>query len=481
MQNKSYMSEDRYRFLVEMTSDWIWEVDTRGIYTYASPKVKDILGYEPDEIVGKRAFDLMPPDEGERIGEIYANYVARAESFSLLDNINVHKDGRHVILQTSGVPIKDDQGKLVGYRGIDRDITLLKAAEESLKQSEKQYRFTIDALADLMHVINPDYRIVLVNQTFKIWCDEYGINSDALGKTVVEVFDFLSEHVHDEYKRVFETGEIVYSEDVTRFQDRVVYTETRKIPIIVEGKAIQIVTVVRDITQRKLAEQQIQDYQQKLKALTRELEHVKEQERQEIATKLHENLGQMLAVSNMKLQQVMQNIDASTPIHQSVQNALDLNEQSIQYIRSIIYELSNPILTNLGLKVALESELEQVRMMHHIDMDLTFEIGSIQLSNELERFIYHSVREMISNVIKHAHADQVNVIVEIDNPLLRVCVSDNGIGFQTKDDSVRNVSSGFGLFRIREQLDVYNGNMIVKSKPGKETSVLIEIPLDGIH
>ena len=125
-------SEERFRSLAETTSDWIWEVDTNGIYTYVSPKVKDLLGYEPDEVIGKTPFDLMIPNEAKNVSEKFQAIVESRRPFTGLENTNLHKDGRYVVLETSGVPVFDPSGNLLGYRGIDRDITERRKAEEEL-------------------------------------------------------------------------------------------------------------------------------------------------------------------------------------------------------------------------------------------------------------------------------------------------------------------------------------------------------------
>ena len=127
-------SEEQYRSLVEATSDWIWEVDNEGVYIYTNSKVKEILGYEPEEIIGKTPFDFMLPDEQERLSEWFGNILESHKPFEGLENTNIHKDGRHVLLETSGVPIFDTDGNLSGYRGIDRNITRRKLAEEALRK-----------------------------------------------------------------------------------------------------------------------------------------------------------------------------------------------------------------------------------------------------------------------------------------------------------------------------------------------------------
>jgi PAS domain S-box-containing protein len=131
-------SKLNYQNLVESTSDWVWEVDKEGRYTYVSPRIRDLLGYEPEEVTGKTPFDLMPSMEAKRVGEIFATVVARQEPINSLENINLHKNGRSVILETSGLPFFGVGGEFLGYRGIDRDITDRKQYEDKLlKQREK--------------------------------------------------------------------------------------------------------------------------------------------------------------------------------------------------------------------------------------------------------------------------------------------------------------------------------------------------------
>ena len=145
--------EERFRALVETTSDWIWEIDAKGIYTYASPKVKELLGYEPHEVVGKTPFDFMPPVEARRVSNEFATILKSGSPFCSLENLNLHKDGHEVVLETSGVPIFDGRDNLRGYRGIDRNITDRKRVEEALRKSEAQYRLLIDNANEAISVV----------------------------------------------------------------------------------------------------------------------------------------------------------------------------------------------------------------------------------------------------------------------------------------------------------------------------------------
>lgn len=149
-------SAQRFRFLVETTSDWVWETDQSGVYTYASPKVSELLGYEPQEIIGKTPFDLMPPDEAKRISAILREIMSGPKPFERLENTAQRKDGRLVVLETSGVPFFDANGKLLGYRGIDRDITERKRAEAQIARTLRETRVRFEVSQALASVETED-------------------------------------------------------------------------------------------------------------------------------------------------------------------------------------------------------------------------------------------------------------------------------------------------------------------------------------
>jgi PAS domain S-box-containing protein len=124
-------SERRFRDIAKTMPSWIWEVDTNGVYTYASPKVKSVLGYEPQEIVGKTPFDLMPLEEAQKIQAAFQTIATTKQPIHDLENWNLTKDGDRACMMTNGIPLLDDKGNLLGYRGVDQNITGRKKAEKS--------------------------------------------------------------------------------------------------------------------------------------------------------------------------------------------------------------------------------------------------------------------------------------------------------------------------------------------------------------
>ncbi|MDO9533257.1 MAG: PAS domain S-box protein [Deltaproteobacteria bacterium] len=152
-------SEKRFRDIADNTQQWVWEVDPQGRYTYASPVVEKLLGYKPEEILGKHFYDLFPYDEREELKEAAFGVFAAKQPFTEFLNRNLHKNGEIIWLSTSGVPILDEQGNLLGYRGADKDITGQKQAEDALRQNEAKYRLLVQQIPAVVFKGYPDWSV----------------------------------------------------------------------------------------------------------------------------------------------------------------------------------------------------------------------------------------------------------------------------------------------------------------------------------
>jgi len=144
-------SEMRFRQVAEASREWIWEVEAEGRYTYASPAVKEILGYELEEVVGKRYYDFHVADEKEQLLAEDREVLARKATFFRVIEKRVHKDGHIVLVESTGVPVLNAEGEVLGYRGVDEDITERKRAEEERERllAELETRAVTDSLTGL--------------------------------------------------------------------------------------------------------------------------------------------------------------------------------------------------------------------------------------------------------------------------------------------------------------------------------------------
>ncbi len=265
-------TEERFRSLVETTSDWIWELDSNGIYTYASPKIRDLLGYEPEEVIGKRPFDLMPPDEAVRIEGIFHGIVESREPFVGLQNINLHRDGRSLVLETSGVPIFDAGGKFLGYRGIDRDTTERWRAEEALRESEEKLDAMLQSIGDHMSMMDKDLNIIWANEIAR---KVFG--NDIIGKKCYEAYHRRKEPC-EPYPcltlKAFQDGKThQHDTQVTGKDGEIIYFHcTANVALRdEEGKPTGVIEISRDVSERKKAEEDLRKSENKHRTLLENL------------------------------------------------------------------------------------------------------------------------------------------------------------------------------------------------------------------
>ena len=256
-------SSERFRALTESTSDWIWEVDENVVYTYVNPKVKKLLGYEQGEVIGKTPFDLMPPDEAERVGTIFSDIMASQKPFGRLENVNLNKDGRVVVLETSGVPIFDAGGGLVGYRGIDRDITECKQAEAKLKQVAEEWKTTFDSITDMVSIHDKDFKIIRANKSF---AKAFNMKQEEIiGKTCYELIHGTKEPPpFCPHKRTLDTGKPKRKEF---FEPHLgIYIEVSTSPLFDEnGQVMATVHIAKDVTERKQVEENLCQSEEKFR------------------------------------------------------------------------------------------------------------------------------------------------------------------------------------------------------------------------
>jgi PAS domain S-box-containing protein len=262
-------SEHRFHAIVESTADWIWEVDVEGRYTYVSDSVYALLGYTPAELIGRRPFDLMPPDEAERVAAEFRAIVARKAPFRDLDNLNIHKDGRLIHVSSSGMPILAADGSLIGYRGLDHDISERKATEIALQRLAADMSATLQAIPDLMFELDAEGRYLKVKATHEALLA--APIDQVLGRKVTEVLPpeaavtvmealAAASRAGADYGR---TISLPLAQGAGHFEISV----ARK--PVAEGQGERFIVLSRDITARRTAEDQLRQRNEELERFNR--------------------------------------------------------------------------------------------------------------------------------------------------------------------------------------------------------------------
>lgn len=242
-----------------------------------------------------------------------------------------------------------------------------------------------------------------------------------------------------------------------------------------EGAGYQYQIAIEDITARKQAEKKALRYQQQLRSLAARLAASEEQERRKLALELHDRIGQVLAVAQMKVGALGAS-SAEGERAALLEEVSSLLEQADEEVRSLTFELSLPLLRELGLRAGLEWLVEKFRTQHGLQVTLWARGKPMAVGEGVEGMVFRGVRELLTNVVRHAQASAAHVDLQWTPKELTVKVADDGKGFDPSRLGGEEESQRFGLFSIREQLEAAGGHLQIDSAPGRGTRVALEVP-----
>ncbi|MDD1713502.1 MAG: HAMP domain-containing protein, partial [Methanoregulaceae archaeon] len=213
-----------------------------------------------------------------------------------------------------------------------------------------------------------------------------------------------------------------------------------------------------------------------LRSLASQVSLAEERERRRIAIDLHDRVGQALAISNIKLGMLRQ-LESSTEFSGLVDEISNFLEQAIQETRTLMFEISSPILYELGFEAAIKHLTKQIENRHGIAIICEHDQRPQPLEDDLRVLLFQAVNELLVNVVKHARARQVIVHISRADGQIRVSVKDDGVGFDASGNAMQPaLTGGFGLFSIRERLNHIGGGFFIESQYGQGTLVTLVAP-----
>jgi len=236
-----------------------------------------------------------------------------------------------------------------------------------------------------------------------------------------------------------------------------------------------LVSVLQEeIAGRKQVEKQLREYQAKLRQLSSEITFVEERERRQVAMQLHDSIGQLLSFSKKELGVLVMN--APDNIKPSLIEVWGMIKDAIEQTRMLTFDLSPASLYTLGLSAALEELGEDFAKRGNFAFKFHSNNGEIQIPEQIKILLYRSVRELMTNIIKHSRAKNVAINLKCTYNCVQVDVRDDGFGFNLKEFNAQS-KAGFGLFSIRERLEAIGGSFIIKSAKAEGTEVVLKVPL----
>lgn len=488
---KLKQSEEKFRNLVETTNDFIWETNAEGVYVYASPHVRDLLGYEPDEVIGRSPFHFMSPNEAERVRIISESITKSGKAFEKLENTCLKRDGSMVILETSGVPMLDENGKQCGYRGIDRDITDAKQTQMALIASQERYKTIIEHAADAI--------LFGSHAGMMIGCNEKAIQLTAysreelLGMNIAEIFTTDSINAVPLRFDLLDQGHVVRSERIILTKDK------RKIPIEMNTRRMfdgTYQTIIRDVSER------IQAEEIKSSMIRNQIENMVKSQfianlNHEIRNPLNAIVGLGNELSRSELNEVQKKyVDdmqlSSAKLMLILNDLLDYTNLESQLVKinhsvfdpsALIKEITNDFYGKA------EAKQLQLRYLPHEALPALISADK----KKIKRIIIN----LLDNAIKFTEKGEIAISGEMvsdekKRQLLKITVRDSGIGIRKEDfdkvfQSFTQIDSsttkefsgtGLGLAICKNYAELLAGNITFDSAFGKGSVFTVEIPVN---
>jgi PAS domain S-box-containing protein len=466
------VSEKKYRDIVTWAPIGIYQSTRSGKLLSANSSIAEMLGYENEkEFVGCNMGEDIYCDVKDREQFIFQHDMSGHNVAISSETRWKRKDGTTIWVLMTVHDVRDKTEQILYYEGFVFDITKRKQAEDALRESEERYRLLVENSTDLVTEISAEGTFLYVSPNVKTILDFRPV--DMVGTNLISKVYYKDKFLVEEFLKK-QGGSVTY-----RYRDRAGnwhwFESSGRIYNTSFGER-RMVLVSRDITERRKAEQEIETSRKQLQHFTEHLEHVLEEERKRISRELHDDLGQLLTILKFDLSWLrLEGAKGDTEVIGKIDEMMNSLNEALASVKRISKEIRPPQLDALGLGGALQWDIDQMEKKIGIKGLVMIEPAELEVKGQIAAVLYRIFREALTNVVRHAQAQNVFVRLTQKVDSIQFSIRDDGRGI-TKKELIGDTS--LGLVGIRERIRMVGGTLTVDGKPGKGTSLSVEVPLN---
>jgi PAS domain S-box-containing protein len=468
-------SHDLLNATFDSLNDAVFILDEKSVVVDCNQAASQIFGYHQDEIQGQTTA-FLHIDEST-LAEFRQQLYSAIEAKGKLDEFEFRmkrRDGTIFATEHSVMQLLNVQGMRSGWVSVVRDISGPKQTEEVLKQTEEMLRIIADNTPD--HIIIQDIElkyIMVINP-------QLGLNqADMLGKTDN---DFLEKKDAENQtaikKNVLKTGKQYHVEtSLINKKGETEYFDGTYVPQLdADGKPIGLIGYFRNVTEHKLAEDELRNSKELLESLNQHLHEVWESEKSQIAMNLHDDLGQKLTALYMDIAWIKSRMGVQSAGVMKKLSGINTNlNEIIEGIKDVSFSLMPAILFELGIVPAIISHLNKFEKQSGIKCSFDYDPEEIAVEEGLSLVIYRVFQESLTNIARHSQARHTEVSLRMLKGNIELSVKDDGIGIDK--DKINSLTS-MGMAGIKARVRLVNGSVSFIGKKGSGTNVKATFPLN---
>lgn len=465
------ISETKFKSYTEKSPVAIYTTDVNGDCDYVNETWLKITGFTFKEALGKGWINALHPDDLQFVTENWYKSIESQGQWRFEYRF-IHKKTKKITwVEGTAKKMYNQNDEIIGYLGTNVNITERKEAEE-------MYRLMANNTNDIIAIHDKNFDIKYVSPAIE---NILGFNYERIITKSLERIAHrddwvtIKDEIFNKLLKGIPIKPLTYR--VYDINGNIVWLETLISTLTENGEITSLVSASRDITQWMTDKKKIENYQSSLQKLTREISMIEEKQKKEIAANIHDHLSQSLVISKMRISDLEKKKELKN-YYEDLDFIKNHISKALENSRKITYELSPPIIYQLGIIDALDWFADETKEKYKIDFNFTTNTDSIELTEFKSILLFRSIQEAVTNTLKYAKASLITLDVNKTSEKVTVTLVDNGKGFDTKilNDNISS-KSGFGLFAVKERIRNLSGKLDISSEIGVGTKIKITIPV----